>query len=73
MRKSPFRPTFTRLVTQAVPAGRENCRRFAHALATRNARLMADGGWLLPLGSEEAMRRLCAGVSRAAADCVRRD
>lgn len=54
--KSPFRPTFTRLVTQPAPAGRENCRRFARALATRDARLMADGGWLLSLGAEESVR-----------------
>lgn len=54
--RSPFHPSFTRLVTQALPAGRENCRRFAHALAQRDARLMADGGWLLSLGAEDAVR-----------------
>ncbi|HEX4149575.1 MAG TPA: hypothetical protein VHY20_11335, partial [Pirellulales bacterium] len=54
--KSPFRPTYTRLVSQPLPAGRENCRRFAHALATRDAQLMADGGWLLPLGGEDGVR-----------------
>ncbi|HEY5312112.1 MAG TPA: hypothetical protein VIK18_06315, partial [Pirellulales bacterium] len=54
--RSPFHPTFTRLVAQPAPAGRENCRRYARALATRDARLLADGGWLLSLGAEESVR-----------------
>jgi hypothetical protein len=54
--KSPFRHTFTRLVSQLSPAGLQNRRRFVHALATLDAQEMFDGGWLLPLGQEEELR-----------------
>lgn len=54
--QSPFKKSFTWLVTQSAPAGMENRRRFVHALATLDARAMFDGGWLLPLGQEEELR-----------------
>lgn len=58
--KSPFGPTntYTWLVTQMSPAGDRNRRRFVHSLAALDARAMFDGGWLLPLGQEEALREI---------------
>jgi glycosyl hydrolase family 10 len=56
--KSPFRNTYLRLVSQPSPGGRQNRRRFAHALATLDAQAMFDGGWLLPLGQEDELRDL---------------
>lgn len=58
--KSPFRKTNMRLVTEASPAGSRNRQRFAHALAKHDTQLMADGGWLLPLGQEDELRDLVA-------------
>ena len=54
--KSPFRPTFTRLVTQPAPAGRENCRRFGQR--ARRARHAAHGRRRLAAfaGREDAVR-----------------
>jgi len=46
------------LLAQVVPSGRENRRRFLRALATADAAVMVDGGWLQPLGQEEALRGL---------------
>jgi len=59
-RKSPFRPTYTWLVSQPVPSGEQNRKRFAHSLATLDAQVMVDGGWLLPLGQEGAIRDMLA-------------
>lgn len=58
--QSPFSSTYTRLVTQALPAGAENRRRFVHALATMDAAAVFDGGWLLPLGQEDSLGELFA-------------
>jgi hypothetical protein len=38
------------------PAGERNRRRFVHSLATLDAQSMFDGGWLLALGQEDALR-----------------
>lgn len=57
---SPFRRTYTWLVAQPVPAGRQNRQRFIHALAALDARAMFDGGWLLPLGQEAELGDLVA-------------
>jgi hypothetical protein len=43
-----------------VPAGEQNRRRFVHSLATLDSQVMIDGGWLLPMGQEEATRGLVA-------------
>lgn len=58
--KSPYGAanTYTWLVTQMSPSSDRNRRRFAHALATLDAHVMFDGGWLLPLGQEESLRPL---------------
>jgi len=58
--KSPFHPTSTDLVSHVIPAGRQSRRRFVHALAQLDPQILADGGWLLPLGQEEALRDLLA-------------
>ena len=58
--KSPFRPSFAWLVTEAVPSGAQNRRRFVHALATMDSQILVDGGWLLPLGQEEAVQSVAA-------------
>ena len=62
--KSPFKPTYTWLVSQPVPAERQNRRRFVHSLATLDAQVMVDGGWLLPLGEEDSIRGLIAAYRR---------
>lgn len=58
--KSPFRPTYTWLATQAVPSGPQNRRRFVHALATIDTPMMFDGGWQLSLGQEGTLKDLVA-------------
>lgn len=54
--KSPFGPatTFTWLAQQLQPADGESRRRFIHAVATLDAHVMFDGGWMLPMGQEHA-------------------
>ncbi len=63
--KSPFgaASTYTWLVSQISPSGDRNRQRFAHSLATLDAQEMFDGGWLLPLGQEDALREM-VGVYR---------
>lgn len=56
--KSPFRPTSGELMAQLVPSGGENRRRFLRAMATADAAVMLDGGWLQPLGQEDGLRGL---------------
>jgi hypothetical protein len=58
--KSPFKPSYTWLVSQPVPSDQENRRRFVHSLATLDAQAMIDGGWLLPMGQEDVTRELMA-------------
>jgi len=62
--KSPFKPTYTWLVTEAVPADCQNRRRFVHSLATLDAQVLVDGGWLLALGQEDSLRSLVAAYRR---------
>ena len=59
-RQSPFRPAYTWLVSQPVPSGPQNRRRFVHSLATLDSQVMLDGGWMLPLGQEDSIRELVA-------------
>ncbi len=53
---SPFGKgkTYTRLLSQIVPSGREALRPFAHGLAVRDDDLFFEGGWMLPMGQEAA-------------------
>lgn len=69
---SPFRPSYTWLVTQAVPSQHQNRRRFVRALAALDAQEMFDGGWLLPMGQEHALRDLVALYRRLPAIPFRR-
>jgi hypothetical protein len=60
--ESPFGAdkTYTWLVSEMSPAGDRNRRRFVHALAVEDAKEMFDGGWLLPLGQEAALREVAS-------------
>ncbi len=58
--KGPFRPCYTWLAAQPVPSGWQNRRRFVHSLATLDAQAIFDGGWLLSMGQEDAIRDLVA-------------
>ncbi len=58
--KCPVQPCHTSLATEAVPAAWQNRRRLAHSLATLDAQVVVDGGWLLPMGQEESLRPLVA-------------
>jgi len=56
--KSPYQPSYTWLVSHPVPSGHMNRRRFVHSLATLDSQAIFDGGWLLSLGQEDAIREL---------------
>jgi hypothetical protein len=58
--KGPFKASYAWLVSQPVPAGDQNRQRFVHSLATLDAQVIIDGGWLLPMGQEETTRELAA-------------
>lgn len=64
--KSPFGKdkTSASLVSELSPAGRQNRQRFIHSLAVLDSEAMFDGGWLLPLGQEEALANLIAAYRR---------
>lgn len=51
-------PCYALLVSQAVPSGPLNRRRFAESIAALDPTAIFDGGWLLPLGQEDATRRM---------------
>jgi len=58
--KSPFQPAMTELFTEAVPSGSANRRRFVRSLAALDSQVIADGGWLLPMGQEDPLREVLA-------------
>ncbi len=62
--KSPYQPSQLRIVSTLAPAGVGGRRALVHQLASLDALAVAQGGWLLPLGQEEELRRF-AGVLRA--------
>jgi hypothetical protein len=55
---SPFgkENTRTHLYSHVVPAGPERRKRLVHSLASLDAQVAFEGGWLLPLGQEDAIR-----------------
>jgi hypothetical protein len=59
--KVAVKSSSTLLLTQAPPAGAQNRQRFAENIAAHDPQLLIDGGWMLPLGQEDATRRLAAG------------
>lgn len=64
--KSPFGKdkTFTQLVAELSPSDRRNRQRFVHALAVSDPDTIFDGGWLLPMGQEDALSDLVATYRR---------
>lgn len=57
---APFgaKNSHTWLATLATPAGPANRERFVHALAAADSQHLLDGGWMTPLGQEDALRSL---------------
>lgn len=55
---SPFGPERTQvlLFSHFAPHEEESRRRFIHSLATLDAQAILDGGWMIPLGQERALR-----------------
>jgi hypothetical protein len=64
--KSPFgaSDTYTWLASQISPAGDQNRRRFAQAMAASDLNQVFDGGWMLPLGQEASLRPLLSVYRR---------
>lgn len=44
-------------LSQTMPSGIENRRRFAQSLASLDAKRVFDGGWMFPMGQEQILRR----------------
>jgi hypothetical protein len=59
-RKSPFKSTYTWLISTPSPSGEQNRRRFVHSLATLDSQVMIDGGWMLSMGQEASIREIAA-------------
>ena len=56
--KSPYQPAQSWFLTEAVPAGDQNRMRFVRHLADYDIAAFFDGGVVLPLGEEEAVREM---------------
>ncbi|NOX55983.1 MAG: family 10 glycosylhydrolase, partial [Planctomycetes bacterium] len=52
----PWQPAFVWLAVHASPPGALNRQRFVHALAAYDATALFDGGWMVLLGQEAALR-----------------
>ncbi len=48
------------LLSQIVPSAAENRQRFIGGLAGHDAQILVDGGWMLPLGQEDATQHFAA-------------
>ena len=59
-RKNPFKPSRTWLLSEPSPSGWQNRQRFVHSLATLDAQVIVDGGNVLPMGQEAAIRNVVA-------------
>lgn len=53
--QSPIKNTTTQLLMEALPSSYFNRQRFVHSLAAIDAQVIADGGWLLPLGQDDVL------------------
>ncbi len=53
--QSPIQPSYTWLTAQPALSEAQNRRRLIHALAALDAQVLANGGWMLPMGQEEAI------------------
>ncbi len=56
--------THSVLVTHVVPSDEKNRERYVRRLAARDTPCMVDGGWMLPMGHEEALRPLLTTLSQ---------
>jgi len=63
-RQSPFQPAFVHLIAESTAGGTAARRRIVRQLATLDASATFCGGWTLPLGEPDDVRRL-AQVVRA--------
>ncbi len=70
--QSPFQPSYTSLFAQISPSDYKNRKRFANAMAKLDPAVLCDGGWLLPLGQEAALRDFVAAYRRLPAVRFRR-
>ncbi len=63
---SPFgrESTHTALFTHVTPSSDANRQRFVHHLALRDVHCLLDGGWMLAMGQEEALRPLLETLRR---------
>jgi hypothetical protein len=63
---SPFGQDNTRTVlyTHSVPSGAANRQQFVHHLALRDTHYLLNGGWMLGMGQEDAVRPLLATLRR---------
>jgi len=59
-RRSPFRESYTSLLAEFVPAGRQRRRGFVRSLALLDASFLFDGGRLVPLALDDTDRELVA-------------
>ncbi len=59
-KQGPFKASFSWLLTQTVPSGQQNRRRFIESLAAMDSQILIDGGWMLPLGQDESLRTMAA-------------
>ncbi|MDA7979561.1 MAG: hypothetical protein MPJ50_12415 [Pirellulales bacterium] len=57
-RTRPFEETSAWIVSQTSPSGAWNRQRFAHALAVRDLHTFIDGGWMLPMGQDQELRKM---------------
>ncbi|MBC7334827.1 MAG: hypothetical protein H5U01_00965 [Clostridia bacterium] len=53
---APYTPALTAIIHQPIPWGYESLRRYAQALAEGDPSFIADGGWRVSMGDEEALR-----------------
>jgi len=58
--QSPIQPSYTWLCTQPALSQVQNRRHLVRALAGLDAQVMADGGWMLTMGQEDALRDVVA-------------
>jgi hypothetical protein len=59
-RKSPFKSGYTNLMSEPSLSGPQNRRRFVHSVATLDSQVMLDGGPVLSIGQEAAIRDVAA-------------
>ncbi len=53
---SPWEPALTWLAVHHSPIGPKNREPIIHALASNDAQVLFDGGWMIPLGQESQLR-----------------